>query len=92
MKSNAATFKFAFKKSLPILFGYLFLASAFGIMLYKAGYNWMWAIIISVIVYAGSGQFLLVSLIESGADLCHHGNDDGFYKHQAYVLRAFVYR
>ncbi len=69
MKSNAATIKFALKKSLPVLFGYLFLGSAFGIMLYKAGYNWVWAVIISIVVYAGSGQFLLVSLIESGAGL-----------------------
>lgn len=38
-KSKAATIKYAFKKSLPVLFGYLFLGSAFGIMLYDAGYN-----------------------------------------------------
>ena len=55
--------------SLPVLFGYLFLASAFGIMLYEIGYNWVWAIIISVLVYAGSGQFLLVSLLASNAGL-----------------------
>lgn len=55
--------------SLPVLFGYLFLASAFGIMLYEVGYNWVWAIIISVLVYAGSGQFLLVSLLASNAGL-----------------------
>ena len=61
--SKSATIKFAVQKSLPVLFGYLFLGSAFGIMLYKAGYNWIWAIIISIIVYAGSGQFLLVSLM-----------------------------
>ena len=53
-----ATFKFAVQKSLPVLFGYLFLGSAFGIMLYKAGYNWIWAVFISIVVYAGSGQVL----------------------------------
>lgn len=63
------TFIFALKKSLPVLFGYLFLGSAFGIMLYDAGYNWIWAIFISLIVYAGSGQFLLVSLLSSCASL-----------------------
>ena len=67
MKNNKIkTFKFAFQKSLPVFFGYLFLASAFGIMLYEAGYNWLWAIFISIIVYAGSGQFLLVNLLASG--------------------------
>ena len=68
-KSKGATIRFAVKESLPVLFGYLFLGSAFGIMLYKAGYNWLWAIFISLIVYAGSGQFLLVSLISAKADL-----------------------
>lgn len=68
-KINSKTLQFAFKMSLPVLFGYLFLASAFGIMLYEIGYNWVWAIIISVLVYAGSGQFLLVSLLASNAGL-----------------------
>ena len=67
--SKTATIKYAFKKSLPVFFGYLFLGSAFGIMLYDAGYNWVWAAFISVIVYAGSGQFLLVSLLSSAASI-----------------------
>lgn len=65
MKDGKRTFIFAFKKSLPVLFGYLFLGSAFGIMLYEAGYNAVWAVFISLIVYAGSGQFLLVSMLAS---------------------------
>lgn len=68
-ENNKKTFIFALKKSLPVLFGYLFLGSAFGIMLYDAGYNWIWAIFISLIVYAGSGQFLLVNLLSTGASL-----------------------
>ena len=67
--SKSSTFKFALKKSLPVLFGYLFLGSAFGIMLYEAGYNVLWAIFISIVVFAGSGQFLLVSLLSAGATL-----------------------
>ena len=68
-KMNSKTLYFAFKMSLPVLFGYLFLGSAFGIMLYEAGYNFVWAIIISLFVYAGSGQFLLVSMLTSHAAL-----------------------
>ena len=33
--TKGATVKFALKQSLPVLFGYLFLGSAFGIMLYS---------------------------------------------------------
>ena len=40
MKDNKLkTIQYALTKSLPVLFGYLFLGSAFGIMLYDAGYN-----------------------------------------------------
>lgn len=67
--NKASTLRFAFRKSLPVLFGYLFLGSAFGIMLYNAGYNWIWAAFISLFVYAGSGQFLLVSLLTSAASI-----------------------
>ena len=63
------TVLFALKKSLPVLFGYQFLGSAFGIMLYDAGYNFIWAIFISLLVYAGSGQFLLVSLLSQKAGI-----------------------
>ena len=66
---NTKTVSFAFKMSLPVLFGYLFLGSAFGITLYEIGYNWIWAIIISLLVYAGSGQLLLVSMLASNASL-----------------------
>ncbi|MDD4699965.1 MAG: AzlC family ABC transporter permease [Oscillospiraceae bacterium] len=63
------TLKFAFQKSLPVLFGYLFLGSAFGIMLQQEGYNFVWALFCSIFIYAGSGQFLLVSLLSGGATL-----------------------
>lgn len=69
MTDKKQTLVFALKKSLPVLFGYLFLGSAFGIMLYDAGYNFIWAIFISIVVYAGSGQFLLVSLLSGAASL-----------------------
>lgn len=63
------TFRRAFSKSLPVMFGYLFLGAAFGVMLQHAGYGFLWAFLISLTVFAGSGQFLLVSLLSSGASL-----------------------
>lgn len=56
-------------KSLPVLFGYLFLGAAFGIMIVQAGYNAVWAFFSSLFIYAGSGQFLLVELLSSAASL-----------------------
>lgn len=63
------TLKYAFTKSVPVLVGYLFLGSAFGILLQQAGYNFIWAFFISLTVYTGSGQFLLVTFLSSGASL-----------------------
>lgn len=57
------TIKFAFLQSLPVFCGYLFLGAAFGLLLQKAGYNFIWAFFISLTVYAGSGQFLLISFL-----------------------------
>lgn len=60
--------KYALKITWPIFLGYLVLGMAFGMMLQAAGYNALWAFFISIFVYAGSGQFLLVQLLASGAD------------------------
>ena len=49
--------------------GYVFLGTAFGLLLQRAGYHWLWALGISVFVYAGSLQFVLVGLLTQGVSL-----------------------
>jgi len=66
---NHSAFRIAFRDTIPVLTGYLFLGAGFGILLSEAGYSVGWAVIISLLVYAGSGQFLLVSMITSCASL-----------------------
>lgn len=61
--------KYAFQQSVPVLLGYLFLGLAFGLMLQDAGYRFWWAGFISLFVYAGSMQFVLVTLLTEGAGL-----------------------
>mgnify|MGYP004473416245 CR=1 FL=1 len=63
------TVNYAFVQSVPVLCGYLFLGSAFGIMLQQAGYNAIWAFFCSLFVYAGTGQMLLVSFLKDGTPL-----------------------
>ena len=60
---------YAFKKTLPVFFGYLFLGIAFGLLLQHAGYGWPWALLISGLIYAGSLQFALVGFLTSGTGL-----------------------
>jgi len=62
-------FKQALLRSLPVMMGYVFLGTAFGLLLQRAGYHWLWALGISVFVYAGSLQFVLVGLLTQGVSL-----------------------
>jgi len=68
-KAIIKALKFAFIQSVPVLFGYVFLGTAFGILLQKAGYNYIWALFTSLTVYAGSLQFVLVSFLSLGTAL-----------------------
>lgn len=62
-------FLYALKKSIPVFCGYIFLGMAFGILLAQNGYNFLWALLISVVVYAGSLQFALVSFLVAHTSL-----------------------
>ena len=66
---KGSAFRLALSDSLPILFGYLPLGMAFGILFDSLGYAWAYAPIAGIIIYAGSAQFLAVGLITSGASL-----------------------
>ncbi len=61
--------KAAFPKTIPVFMGYLFLGCAFGVSLTKSGYHYGWAILMSCTIYAGSGQFLGVSILNSSYNL-----------------------
>ena len=59
----------AFPVTVPVLMGYLAIGMAFGFMLQAVGYNFIWAFFMSLSIYAGSGQYLGVSLLSTGATL-----------------------
>lgn len=59
-------FQFAFKQTIPVMFGYLFLGTAFGILLQQAGFSAVWAFFTSLLIYAGSMQFVLVGFLSGG--------------------------
>lgn len=65
--------KEAFKASLPVMAGYIVLGIGFGILLHKQGYGVGWAFAMSLLIYAGSMQYLCVELIASGASLVTFG-------------------
>lgn len=64
-----STFKTAFLDTLPVMTGYLFLGFGFGIFLNQNGYGPLWALAMSLFIYAGSMQFVAVSLMTGGTNL-----------------------
>ena len=63
------TISAAFVASIPILAGYIMLGMGFGILLSEQGYGPIWALFMSVTMYAGSMQYVGVDLLASGASL-----------------------
>ena len=59
----------AFIKSLPVMAGYVVLGIGFGILLRGAGYGVLWAFAMSAFIYAGSMQYVGVSLLTGGASI-----------------------
>lgn len=63
------TIKQAFYKSIPVMAGYVFLGIGFGILIRNAGYGLLAAAAMSLFIYAGSMQFVGVSLLTGGASI-----------------------
>lgn len=66
MKGYKAAVRKAFPYTIPVLTGYLFIGIAFGVMFAEKGYSWLWAVLMSILVYAGSGQYLAVNFFVPG--------------------------
>ena len=62
-------FRPAFSVTIPVLCGYLFIGLAFGVMLRDIGFAPPWAFFSSLLIYAGSGQYLGVTLLATAAAL-----------------------
>ncbi|MCD1655364.1 AzlC family ABC transporter permease [Treponema zuelzerae] len=69
MNSSSSVIKAAFPVTIPVLFGYIAIGIPFGLMLVKAGYPWWLAPIMSVLMYAGAGQYIAIGLFAANAPL-----------------------
>lgn len=59
----------AFRDTVPVMTGYLFLGIGFGIVMYQNGYGAGWSFFMALFMYAGSAQYLTADLLVSGASL-----------------------
>lgn len=61
--------KKAFVATIPVMTGYLVLGMGFGIVLSTKGLGFIWAIAMSIFIYAGSMQYAAIGLITGGASI-----------------------
>lgn len=61
--------KAAFLSTVPVMTGYLVLGIGFGVLLKTKGYGVLWALAMSVFIYAGSMQYVAIDLLTGGASL-----------------------
>lgn len=55
----------AFPKTIPVLAGYLFLGITYGVLMSTSGFPFYYPILTALIIYTGSMEFLLVSILLS---------------------------
>lgn len=70
---NRRAFRSAFPRTIPVMAGYLVLGIGYGLLLQSKGYSFLWAILMSTTIYAGSMQYVAVDLLSSGASLLSAG-------------------
>ena len=58
-----------FKAAWPIIFGYIPLGMACGILAQKVGFDWFQMLMMAVFLFAGSGQFIALAMIGSGSTI-----------------------
>lgn len=68
-KPKTALLKTVILKTLPVMAGYLVLGTGFGILFESKGYGFLWSLLMSGAVFAGSMQYVAIDLIAGGASL-----------------------
>ena len=64
-----ATIRQAFVRSIPVMAGYVVLGIGFGVLMHAAGYGLLWTLAMSLLIYAGSMQYVGVGLLSGGASV-----------------------
>ena len=63
------TIRKAFVRSIPVMAGYIVLGIGFGVLMHAAGYGFLWTLAMSLLIYAGSMQYVGVGLLSGGASV-----------------------
>lgn len=65
MKEKIKALKAAFPLTLPVFAGFTFLGIAYGILMNSKGYGFGWTVLVSLVVFAGSAQYIAITFLTS---------------------------
>lgn len=68
-KQETSTFLKALNDSVPVIFGYVPLGMAFGVLFNNLGHDWIYAGVMGLLIFAGAAQFMAIGLLAAHADL-----------------------
>ena len=66
--TSGAAFRAALPATVPVMTGYLCLGMAFGVLMKTNGYGVVWSVLMSLMCFAGSMQFITITLLTSAFD------------------------
>ena len=69
LRQKKDSFRYSLERSIPIMVGYFPVGIAYGILMENAGYGFVWSLLSSLFVYAGSLQMLMVSFLVNNIPL-----------------------
>ena len=65
MEQKIKALKAALPHTIPVFAGFIFLGTAYGILMNNSGYGVGWSLLMSLIVFAGSAQYLAITFLTS---------------------------
>ena len=63
---DSSNFRRAVKLTMPFFFGYIAIGIPFGLMVVNAGFPWWLSVVMSLLIYSGTGQYIGIALFASG--------------------------
>lgn len=65
MKEKTKALQAAFPHTIPVLAGFMILGTAYGILMSSKGYGIGWTVLMSLVIFAGSAQFVAITFLTS---------------------------
>lgn len=62
-----STLSAAFRLTVPVMFGYVPIGIAFGLLVTHYGFHWIYSPVMSLLIFSGAGQFVAIALVVAGA-------------------------